>query len=433
MTGQEVVERIGPRVDGKRFKDLLIYVHIPFCTSKCHFCDWVSGIEVHDLTAKGGVRSEYVSALCKQIEFYGPRLMEMGYVPRHVYWGGGTPSRLATDEIERICHALSASFDLSSVVQWSVETSPETLTMDKLHLLRASGVDRISMGVQSFDETQLRRAGRAHSATQAMEAMGMIRDAGFPSYNIDLIAGFPEEDTEAFAQGMEQTMALAPPHVTLYMYRGPATTVMAQQANKGYRPTTALQQMREARRIGMAAFDSHGYEEYMTMYFARGKQHRYLGELHYFGMEGDYIGFGDGAHSVLGHHYLRNASPVLGKGGANLRRYIADPITIDICEVHTTPQRLDRLRPLLIEAMLTEAGIQFDRFQDRFGFPFQEIRRDRQIVRMLEYYEGCGAVFEEDDVRLRVSAATRAEAFIRHTTQANEIEQLNLTFRSEST
>src|SRR6266700_79937 len=114
-------EMVGAELRGPGPRDLLIYLHIPFCSSKCHFCDFVADLDVPDLLSGSGVRGRYVSALCRQISDYGPRLSDLGYRPRLVYWGGGTPSRLEPAELERIISTLAESFDLGGVEEHSFE------------------------------------------------------------------------------------------------------------------------------------------------------------------------------------------------------------------------------------------------------------------------------------------------------------------------
>src|SRR5882672_5737328 len=118
--------RIGADPAGPR--DLMLYLHIPFCSSKCHFCDFVADLEVPDLLSGAQIRGRYVDALCRQISGYAPRVAELGYRVRLVYWGGGTPSRLTPDELGRITDTLAASFDLGGVLEHSFESSPETLS-----------------------------------------------------------------------------------------------------------------------------------------------------------------------------------------------------------------------------------------------------------------------------------------------------------------
>jgi len=139
----EAVVRREPR------RSLAIYLHVPFCASKCHFCDWVVDVPVARLRSTEDDRRGYVDALCRQIRYYGPLLTGLGYRPAVMYWGGGTPTRLNPSEMRAIAAAIDDGFDRSELVQWSMETTPNDLTADKLVAMRELGVNRVSVGAQS--------------------------------------------------------------------------------------------------------------------------------------------------------------------------------------------------------------------------------------------------------------------------------------------
>ena len=193
---ETVMRMIAPGARSRKTKSLLLYLHVPFCSSKCHFCDWVVGYDTNDLVNTGDLRSRYVDALCTQIRSYGPRLRALGYTATHIYWGGGTPTRLAPEQLARIHGALAEAFDLSTVTEHTAECSPETVTRAHLDALMERGLNRASVGVQSFADPILRRMGRAHDAGQAERAIALFKDAGLKNFNIDLIAGMMGETTE---------------------------------------------------------------------------------------------------------------------------------------------------------------------------------------------------------------------------------------------
>src|SRR5205085_7228182 len=218
-SSEQVLARVSSAVASKANKDLLVYLHIPFCSSKCHFCDWVKDIPVQQLRSGPSVRRGYIEALTKQIRYYGPKLMEMGYEAKFVYWGGGTPTRLEGDEISEVVAALKDSFELSAVEEHTMETSPETLTPEKLKAMREVGIERVSIGIQSFHDTELRRSGRAHMAAGAEAAVRMVKAAGYENVNLDLIAAFPDQSLEMWKASLAKTIELDPSHITVYLYR----------------------------------------------------------------------------------------------------------------------------------------------------------------------------------------------------------------------
>ena len=254
--------RAGPR-------PLALYVHIPFCASKCHFCDWVVDIPVRQLRQQAAEREPYIAAVRRQIEHYGPMLMQAGYVPQLLYWGGGTPGRLTPPEMRAINAALASSLDLSGLVEWTIETTPNDVTAEKLETLKEIGVTRISVGVQSFDPHQLRTAGRAHTPEVAHRALNMLRGHGFDNFNIDVIVGFPGEDLQRTLATIETTISFGPRHISSYPFRATANTVMTMQVQRKRVERPTLDGMIEADETSRSVLLDAGYHEYSHGYWVK--------------------------------------------------------------------------------------------------------------------------------------------------------------------
>lgn len=395
---------LAPRLRQTADRSLLIYLHVPFCSSKCTFCDWVTEIPVTQLRSGPSVRGAYVASLCRQIRAVGPILTDLGYDAKHVYWGGGTPSKLSEEELAQVADSLAASFDLSGIGEYTMETSPDTLTAAKLATMRDIGVNRVSLGVQSFDDQELRRAARSHSSAMAEEAVHLIHDAGFANVNIDLIVGFPEQTLETLDRTLRTAIALAPRHVTTYIYRPTPGTVMARQIGTGHRNAATLPDLLQAYHFARCLLEDAGYFEYAVGYFTRDAASRFRGEEYYFNLEGDYIGFGSGGESILGHHNLKNTP-------AALHWYITHPTQFESVE-QFSPAALETTFRALRLTMLTATGVEYRRFERLFGFPFSLIRHHPQVEALMEYYRYCGTEFEESEDRLRVSDACRRRAYI---------------------
>lgn len=400
----ELPALLEPNLRGRDERPLLVYLHIPFCSSKCTFCNWVSDIPVSQLRAGAPVRRDYASALCEQIRALGPVMRDLAYEPACIYWGGGTPSILSGDEIESVAEALAGAFDVSAISEHTMETSPETLTADKLRAIRRAGVDRISMGVQSFDDQELRRAARAHSAETALRAVDLVRHAGFTSLNLDLIAGFPGQNTDMLRRTLDITLQLAPEHITVYMYRAEDNTVMATQIQSGHRPQRSLDDNLSAYECASSAITSAGYLEYTVGYFVKDPSHRFKGEDYYFDLEGDYLGLGCGGESILGHHAFRN--PPNG-----LQQYLANPSHFAEAERFSL-DRLEGILRALRLTVLTERGIDYVRFEQLFGIPFTAMRDQPAVKGMLHYLRYCGAEFVETPARLMITPETRSRSYI---------------------
>jgi coproporphyrinogen III oxidase-like Fe-S oxidoreductase len=391
-------------IAGEANKDLLIYLHVPFCRYTCSFCDWVADIPAAQLTSGPQLRARYVTALCRQIRELGPMLMAAGYVPRYIYWGGGTPSRLEAEEYVAITDALKASCDLSTVREHVMEVTPDSLTMAKLEGMLAAGVTRLSMGVQSFNAAELRASGRGHSPEEADAAVVMLRRAGFTNFNIDLIVAFPEQTPEMLRHSLEQTLAHEPPHVTAYLYRPTPSTRMTRHHKKHGPGHLTREHMARAYAMTQSAFADAGYGEYTLGYFSKTASDRCGGEMYYFQLQGDWMGFGSGAVSILGHHRLKNHH-------GTLHRFLDDPLQFDACE-YLPDRRVEGAIYALRQALVTETGIDYANFHRFFGFGFEEIRRHPAVRAFMGYYKYCGAAFDETATHLAITPETRANAYM---------------------
>jgi oxygen-independent coproporphyrinogen-3 oxidase len=296
--------------------DLLVYVGIPFCASKCHFCFWVADMAVRDLRwgEDDPPRRAYIDALVGQIRHQGPRLAARGYTPRLMYWGGGTASALSVREFERVMTALREHLDLSGVAEATMECSPESVTAEKLAAYRAAGFDRISIGVQSFHDHQLTAQGRSHRSAQARESILLADAAGFREINVDLMCGLPGEDVDEFDSSATTAVDLPVSHVSLYPFVPIVGTVTQRQIHRGTATFDCAERLAAFER-GRELFEAAGLPEYALGYFGR---RPCRADVAYYGMEMDWIGFGARANSVLDGAYLATASA--------LDRYVADPL-----------------------------------------------------------------------------------------------------------
>jgi oxygen-independent coproporphyrinogen-3 oxidase len=373
-------------------KDLQIYLHIPFCSAKCHFCDWVDDISVTQLRSGRDVRARYVGALCRQIEFWGPQLTALGYRPRCIYWGGGTPTRLDPDDFGRVQDALRANFDLRVLSQHTMESTPSDLTSEKLAAIEAIGVTRLSFGVQSFEERQLRTAGRSHTAEQAADAIVMTQRSSIRDVNIDLISGFPDESPAAFKRTLDRTVALAPTHISVYSYRATPRTIMAMQLTRGVRSALAVNEMVESYELAQSVLTGAGYDEYCFNYFTCDERYHFEAGLYGYRLEGDIIGFGAGADSTL-------AGMSLGNTDTALHRFIDAPLEFDRVEPFTL-ERPEMLFPLFGGALMTRDGLSFERFEYLTGIPFAEAYDTPEVKAWFRYVQNCGAqlAFEADRI-----------------------------------
>lgn len=205
-----------------------IYVSIPFCPTRCSYCSFVS----HDMTA-GTVKKlmpDYLDCLEKEIEYTAKIANELNLRLESIYWGGGTPTTLEADGLKRIMTAIAQSFDLSTLREYTIEAGrPDTVTEEKLKIMKAGGVSRISINPQSFSDNVLKAIGRRHTAEQTVTAFNIAREAGFDNINMDLIAGLPEDSLDGFRASLDRAVELAAENITVHTLALKRSSYMGEQ------------------------------------------------------------------------------------------------------------------------------------------------------------------------------------------------------------
>lgn len=199
-----------------------LYVHVPFCAKKCAYCAFYS--EASD----GELVNRYTKALIRELELAGPDLQ-----PRTIFFGGGTPSLLNLRQWEEILKTMER-LNLTSATEWTVECNPATVSADKAKLLRDYGVNRISMGAQSFDEALLERLGRIHSREMIFKSFDTLRAAGFDNLNVDLMFAIPGQTMEMWRQTLAEALALGSEHLSCYEVIYEEDTPLFEQLNAGH-------------------------------------------------------------------------------------------------------------------------------------------------------------------------------------------------------
>jgi oxygen-independent coproporphyrinogen-3 oxidase len=285
-----------------------LYLHIPFCASICGYCNFNRGLFDADL------KSRYVAALEREI-LRAPSLDRPG--PRAadtIFFGGGTPSLLEPADVARLVQACRASYRIPDDAEITLETNPETVTEVRLEQFRDSGVNRISFGVQSFDDRELARLDRAHSASRAKDSIRAARLAGFTNLSFDLMLWLPGQTFASWLRTVDEAIALEPDHLSLYLLElypnAPLKETMA-RAPWLQAPDDEAADMYLA---GLDRLDQAGFEQYEISNVARpGARSRH--NLKYW-QGGDWRGFGCGAHSTVGAwrwHNIAGTTEYIGR------------------------------------------------------------------------------------------------------------------------
>lgn len=201
-----------------------LYIHIPFCKQKCYYCDFPS------YSGLDSLYEEYTAALCREIVERGRSLSD---VADTVFIGGGTPTLLPSELLIEILQALKDNFIIAKGAEVSMEANPGTVNLDKLHILRQYGVNRLSFGVQSFQDSLLRGIGRIHSADEAKEAVRLAKKAGFDNVNVDLIYALPNQTVDEVRESLIEAVNLDVQHISVYGLKVEEGTVFGAQEAAG--------------------------------------------------------------------------------------------------------------------------------------------------------------------------------------------------------
>ena len=276
------------------------YIHIPFCVRKCLYCDFLS-LPFDEQSAR-----RYVDSLCRELELKSGFAGEL----KTIFIGGGTPTLLPADCFEQLFHCLRKNFLFLPETEISVEANPGTVTAAKLETLLTLGVNRMSVGIQSFHDGELKMLGRVHTANEAVEAVNLLKSAGFKNWSIDLMYGIPEQTIGSWKDTLTEALGLAPYHVSAYELTPEEGTPLSRLIKE-----KTVRMSEEGLVLDMYDFaidflQSRGFEHYEISNHAL-PGFRCLHNLNYWD-RGEYLGAGPGAHSFIKGVRSRNTGDVSG-------------------------------------------------------------------------------------------------------------------------
>jgi len=372
-----------------------LYVHVPFCSAICPYCDFAV------TTGNARLRAGYVDSLLAELDAWSADARERFGAFDTLYFGGGTPSALEPALLSRVIDACRERFDLPSDAWLSLEANPEDVDAASAASWRALGVRTVSLGAQSFDDASLRRLGRRHDGRRARESVAIALEAGFETVSVDLILGLPGQTLESWCRDLATAIALEPHHVSCYQLTIHESTPFARQRAAG-----RLEELAEEAQADLYArthedLAAAGFAAYEVSNFARGAEHRSAHNSKYW-RHAPYLGLGMSSHSFDGRRRWWNERAI----GPYRDRVAAGELPIAGAETLNDAQ-------LALECVMlrlrTAEGLPLRCFHERFGVDL--LGRNRAAIELL--VAGGRAVLDESSLRLLPPGLAIVDAIVR--------------------
>jgi oxygen-independent coproporphyrinogen III oxidase len=338
-----------------------VYLHIPFCKSRCSYCDFAT-----DVYRDSGAVERYVKALCAEVQKFAtpPFLVDS------IYFGGGTPSLLSIPQVERVLDVVRNRFTIDVSAEITMEMNPATVTTEALEGYRRAGVNRASFGVQTFNDEALKLLARGHDAKDARETFRLLRDTGFDNISFDLIAGLPGQSMDDWRRNLGEAIAMQPEHLSLYLLEVHEATPLAEQIRSGRRPAPDDDLAAEMYELMLDTLEREGYSQYEISNFAKpGRESRHNSK--YWTLDPVY-GFGVSAHSFDGTHRYANER--------DTAKYVDTLEKTGSTEV--TRDEIDLAAEFVFLGLRLNRGVDVVAYRERFGIDLL-LKHKADIDRMI--------------------------------------------------
>lgn len=369
-----------------------IYIHIPFCRSRCSYCDFATGLYESQLAER------YVASVVSEIASW--REVDQPETVDTIYFGGGTPSLLAPAQLEALLQAVRTRFDVSANAEVTMELNPGTVTAEILTAFREPGVNRASFGAQTFDDRELARLGRSHTSEDTRRTYALLRGAGFDNVSFDLIAGLPGQTLNGWKRNLDETFKLRPEHLSFYLLEVHEGTPLAAHIRTGLQPSPDEDLAAEMYQVMLARAAEAGYDHYeISNLCLPGFESRHNTK---YWTGAPYYGFGCSAHSFDGESRRWANERDLSKYVA-LVEHNGSPLVED--------RRLtedDRRAEAVFLGMRMMAGVKTGEFKELFGVDLPAVHADD-----LKNFQQAGLIeFDGDSLKLtRAGALLSNEVF----------------------
>lgn len=348
-----------------------IYIHFPFCVKKCLYCSFIS------FDDRLFQVDEYVSLLLREMRLCRED-MDNCFSVGTLYFGGGTPSLMDARHAGEVIEKAAGLFDLEADAEITIEANPGTLTEEKLAGYRSCGINRLSLGVQSFNDSMLKSLGRVHTAAQAVDSFRAARKRGLENIGIDLINSLPGQTAAMWEEDLHSAVGLGPEHVSVYGLTIEEGTPLAAIEKSGALSLPDEEESAAMFESAGSILRQSGYEHYEISNYARPGRRSRHNQVYW--RRGNYLGFGCGAHSFL-------REPEFGvrwRNPDNIEEYMRSVRDGRLCrEEKQHIGRREAMAEKLFLGLRMLEGVDLEQFREEFGTGFDEI-----------YYEKCSALFE---------------------------------------
>ncbi|MBI1768732.1 MAG: radical SAM family heme chaperone HemW [Bacteroidetes bacterium] len=336
-----------------------LYLHIPFCKQACHYCDF-------HFSTRQDSKLQLVEAMCMELglqkDYLGKEAVET------IYLGGGTPSLLNERELEEIFTSIRKNFDVSETAEITLEANPDDLSFNNLQVMKKVGVNRLSIGIQSFDDRILKFLNRAHSAREATDCVHQSRIAGFNNISIDLIYAIPSQNDDLWKKNIEQAIAISPEHISAYSLTIEEKTVFGNWLKKGKLKSESDEAAAIQMEILMDLLSHAGYEQYEISNFCKPNFHSRHNSSYW--KQQKYLGIGPSAHSYNGSSRQYNIR--------NNALYIQSMERSKIPSELENLSHANHINEYLLTTLRTIWGCNLDYLTERFNFDLL-VERKKEI------------------------------------------------------
>lgn len=347
------------------------YIHIPFCARKCSYCDF-------HFSTDHSYKQQLVDALCRELEIRSSVWKDEPIGT--IYFGGGTPSVLTVEQLERLIGTVKANYRVSGEVEITLECNPDDCSLENLREWKQLGVNRLSIGIQSFNDDQLKWMNRSHRASDSLNAVRNAQQIGFQELSLDLMYGLPGMDLQEWRQQLDQIIRLNPEHISAYCLTVEQRTALAKWVSDGTITVSSNEAQSEQFEELVAALDRAGYEQYEISNFARNGHYSTHNTAYWKGAK--YVGIGPSAHGYDQKERYWNQ--------ANNRVYMRELENGNLPETRELLSAYDRFNEIVMVGLRTKWGVSKEQL---FGY----LTPDAEWYQIVRDYEDQGLLVQTAD------------------------------------